>query len=304
MDMQFGMRFFANDNWCTELHATLPFPLNWPEQRVTVTSSEIPSQVTWAFRDLPPGSKHLAHARQLVIDFPQLGPNSQLDMLVNVEIEKSFINAPPDTTVFVIPKKLSKELNWFMGSSPYIDVEIGEIKRVAKQLAAQEPANAWAHVELIYDWVRENIKYRNGPVRKIADALKDKQGDCEEMTSIFVALCRASKIPARCVWVPEHCYPEFYLEDPQGVGHWFPCQAAGERQFGQMHDYRPILQKGDRFKVPETTAPLRYVANFFTCKPRPSLPNGREPAIDPVLDLGPLQEELAELRLQTEPQPE
>jgi hypothetical protein len=305
MDMQFGMRFLANDNWCTELHGTIPFPMNWPEQRVTITSSEIPDSVHCQYRDLPMGAKQSAYARQLVIDFANLGPNNQLDLLVNVEIEKSFINAPPDPTVFVIPKKLTKELNWFMGSSPYIDVEIGEIKRVAKQIAAQDHPNAWSHVEALYDWVRNNIKYRNGQVRKIADALKDKQGDCEEMTGIFVALCRASKIPARCVWIPEHCYPEFYLEDLQGNGHWFPCQAAGERQFGQMHDYRPILQKGDRFKVPENNAPQRYLVRTFSCKPRPSRPQGLDPSVEEVLDLGPLKAELDALRQQTNrPAPE
>ncbi|MFY8202254.1 MAG: hypothetical protein ACOVLE_16375 [Pirellula staleyi] len=39
MDMQFGMRFHSNENYCRELFATIPFPLNWPEQTVQVTSS-------------------------------------------------------------------------------------------------------------------------------------------------------------------------------------------------------------------------------------------------------------------------
>jgi len=121
------------------------------------------------------------------------------------------------------------------------------------------------------------------------------------MTGIFVALCRASNIPARCVWIPEHCYPEFYLEDPKGEGHWFPCQVAGDRQFGQMHDYRPILQKGDRFKIPEDTAMQRYIAETFTCKSRPSRPNGAEPNVEPVRDLGPLQAQLNALQQQGPP---
>ena len=85
------------------------------------------------------------------------------------------------------------------------------------------------------------------------------------MTSLFVALCRNARVPARMVWIPEHCYPEFYLEDADGNGHWFPCQAAGTRQFGRMDEYRPVLQKGDRFKVPEKRAPMRYVSEFFKC---------------------------------------
>ncbi len=297
MEMQFGMRFLSNDNYCTSMHATIPFPLNWPEQKVTVTSSQIPTGVIWAFRDLPIGAKQNALARQLVMDIAGLGPNNQLDLLVNVAIEKSFINAPADTSVFVIPKKTGSELRFFVGrGSPYIDHELGEVKRVAKQIVADNPENAWTHVERIYDWVRENVEYRNGPIRHMKDTLKDKKGDCEEMTGLFVALCRASNIPARCVWIPEHCYPEFYLEDPQGEGHWFPCQVAGDRQFGQMHDYRPILQKGDRFKVPEETAPLRYVSHFFTCKQRPSRPQGQDPNVEPVLDLGPLQAEVDALK--------
>lgn len=292
MPMQFGMRFFSNDNFCSNMHATIPFPLNWPEQKVTVLNSEIPQGVLWAFRDLPIGAKQQALARQLVMDIASLGPNNKLDLVVHVEIEKSFINAPADPTVFVIPKKIGNELRFFVGKgSPYIDHELGEVRKVAKQIAIDNPDNAWTQVERLYDWVRDNVEYRKGKIRHMKDTLKDKKGDCEEMTGLFVALCRASNIPARCVWIPEHCYPEFYLEDPQGNGHWFPCQVAGDRQFGQMHDYRPILQKGDRFKVPEDTAPLRYISEFFTCKQRPSRP-GLDPNVESILDLGPLRAEL------------
>ena len=298
MEMQFGMRFFSNQNFCTNMHATIPFPLNWPEQKVTVLRSEIPQGVLWAFRDLPVGSKQNALARQLVMDIASLGPDNKLDLVVHVEIEKMFINAPADPSVFVIPKKIGPELKFFVGKgSPYIDHELGEVRKVAKQMAIDNPDNAWKQVEGLYDWVRDNVEYRKGKIRHMKDTLKDKKGDCEEMTGLFVALCRASNIPARCVWVPEHCYPEFYLEDPQGNGHWFPCQVAGDRQFGQMHDYRPILQKGDRFKVPEETAMLRYVSEFFTCKQRPSRP-GLDPSVETIQDLGPLKAELNALQQQ------
>ena len=54
---------------------------------------------------------------------------------------------------------------------------------------------------------------------------------------------------------------------PRGSGHWYPCQAAGaERQFGSMVEDRPILQKGDNFKVPEERGPQRYVKQFLTAK--------------------------------------
>jgi len=297
LDMQFGMRFEANDNFCSQLFATVAFPIDWPEQKVTIRHSYIPANAAWKFRDLPinsPTTNFPTTARQLMMTIPVLQPNGALNILFDVEIEKSFINPPEDTTLFRIPKKIAKELNWHVGNSPMIDASASDIKRIAKSIKESQPANAWAHVEMIYDWVRNNIEYRNGPIRNTRDAMKDKKGDCEEMSGIFIALCRASGIPARCVWIPEHCYPEFYLEDDEGKGHWFPCQVAGDRQFGQMHDYRPILQKGDRFKVPENQGMEHYVSQFFKCQRKAIGP--REPNVEPVLDLGPLQQEIDALQ--------
>jgi hypothetical protein len=292
LDMQFGMRFQANDNLCSQIVATIAFPIDWPEQRVTVTQSQIPPNAYWQFRDLPPNTS--VTARQLVMQIPVLQAGGELEFVFDVEIEKSFINPPPDTSVFVIPKKPGKDLNWSMGNSPMIDANASDIKRLAKTIAASEPPDAWTHVERIYDWVRDNIEYTNGPIRNTREAMKDKKGDCEEMTGIFIAICRASGIPARCVWIPDHCYPEFYLEDGSGKGYWIPCQVAGDRQFGQMHDYRPILQKGDRFKVPEKQGMQHYLSEFFTCKQRILGP--REPDVTPILDLGPLKDEIAQLQ--------
>jgi hypothetical protein len=79
-------------------------------------------------------------------------------------------------------------------------------------------------------------------------------------------MCRATKVPSRMVWVTDHCYPEFYLEDSTGQGHWFPCQVAGTRAFGGMPDVRPILQKGDNILVPEKKKGQRYAAVYLHVK--------------------------------------
>jgi hypothetical protein len=292
LDMKFGMKFNSNDNFCTNLFATLAFPTDWPEQTVQIKQSNIPPNAQWQYRDLPPNAP--VTARQLVMSIPAMQPNGQMELIFEVQIEKSFISAPTDPSIFVIPKKTPKELNWFMGNSPMIDAGASDIKRIAKSIKDSKPATAWEHVEKIYDWVRENIEYTNGPIRNTREAMKDKRGDCEEMTGIFIALCRASNIPARCVWIPNHCYPEFYLEDQEGQGHWIPCQVAGDRQFGQMHDYRPILQKGDRFKVPEHNAPQHYLSEFFRCNQRQVGP--KDPEVEPIQDLGPLAQEIADLQ--------
>ena len=66
--------------------------------------------------------------------------------------------------------------------------------------------------------------------------------------------CAARRIsPPACVWVPGHCYPEFYLEDEQGQGHWYPCQAAGTRIFGAMPEARP--DPAERRQLPRRRQP-------------------------------------------------
>jgi hypothetical protein len=159
LDMQFGMRFQANDNICSQLVATIAFPTNWPEQQVTILQSRIPPNAVWQFRDLPLNAPPTA--RQLVMQIPVLQAGGELEFLFDVQIEKSFINPPPDTSLFIIPKKPGRELNWAMGNSPMIDASTSDIRRLAKSIAASEPPDAWTHVERIYDWVRERGLRRN-----------------------------------------------------------------------------------------------------------------------------------------------
>ena len=245
---------------CTNVFATFPVPMNWPEQKVTVTGRTIDSQVTaWDTRELGGGVK------QVMLKMARVPAGSTVEMTFNIAIERSRIIGPTQTDDLVIPAKVGRDLRFFLSSSPYIDSSNARIKAAWRSLAAEEVPNAWARVEQIYDFVREKVRYVEGSLKNASQALREGRGDCEEMTSLFVALCRNAKIPARMVWIPEHCYPEFYLEDASGKGHWFPCQAAGTRQFGRMDEYRPVLQKGDRFKVPEKRTTSRYVSEFFKC---------------------------------------
>ena len=125
------------------------------------------------------------------------------------------------------------------------------------------------------------MAYKQGELKGAARALVDKEGDTDELVSVFIAMCRAQKIPARTVFVPGHCYAEFYLEDDDGKGHWFPCQPAGVRSFGGIDEKRPILQKGDNYKNPENPKErLRFLKDYFTCAGR-----GGEPKIEFVSEL-------------------
>lgn len=260
---QVGVKVLTAGSMCEEIFVTFPVPTTWPEQTVEVVDKDLSRYVNrWETRDLIGG------AQQVLLRMVNVPANTQSDALFTFEVTKSRIQRVGETEDLVIPEKLEREQRIFLGSSPYIDPRHGKIRKIASELETNPDQTPWQQVEQIYDWVRDHVEYREGEIKSAVEALDDGYGDCEELTSLFVALCRNKRIPARMVWIPGHCYPEFMLHDAAGSAHWFPCQAAGTRQFGEMDEYKPILQKGDRFKVPEHKTVQRYVAEFCKVKSR------------------------------------
>ena len=255
---EIGVEVTADGGPCKGIVATTPMPIDWPEQRVRVLREDIaPFVRNVTYRSVG------GTVKQMVINIPFIPAGETVRAVVTLEISRHSLLPPESTSGYVVPKKLDHNTRIFLGPSPKIESRNAKIKSLAKEITVDKPG-AWEKVEAIYDWVREHVKYENGPLKGAMAALKDGTGDCEELTSLFIALCRASDIPARTVWVPGHCYPEFYLEDDEGKGHWFPCQAAGTRAFGGIPEQKPILQKGDNFSVPETREKQRYVAEHLT----------------------------------------
>ena len=242
---QCGVIINATSGPCTGLKGYVPVPIDWPEQQVRVLEEDI-SPLAKINYEMVEGT-----SRVMTISVPQLPAGQQAKALVTFEVHRSPIIPPENTESLVLPdpKKLPREIRPFLAPSPLIETKHPKVRAAARE-AIGDKAKAWEKVEAIYDWVRERVKYQKGPIKGALAGLNDGTGDCEEMTSLFIAICRINDIPARTVWVPDHCYPEFYLLDEEGNGHWFPCQAAGSRAFGGIPEVRPILQKGDNFRPP------------------------------------------------------
>ena len=246
---------------CTGITAAITVPKEWPEQVVTILKQEKSPQVrTIRFQTLS------NDVQQMIVFIPRLSAGQQARVLTTFEVTKSHILAPTKTDQLQAAGQLPRSFQKYLLPSPFIESRDPRIQRLANQIIVGKGTD-WEKVEAMFDWVRENIEYKFDPqLRGAITALEKKQGDCEEMTSLFIALCRVNKIPARSVWIPGHCYPEFYLEDPDGTGHWFPCQAAGSRAFGSMPENRPILQKGDNFRVSGKRTPQRYVSDTLQAR--------------------------------------
>ena len=258
---RFGVTIRAVGGAATGIRATMPVPMDWPEQQVKVVREEkSPGVAGVTYATLDGGVK------QMQVNIPRLAAGSEASAMLTVEVTKRQILAPALTSDYAIPTPPG-QLTKYLGKSPYIESTDPKIRSLAAELTAGK-SGGWDQAAAVFDWVRANVKYEFAEqIKPAVAALEDGKGDCEELSSLVIALCRAGKIPARAVWVPGHCYPEFALVDSKGQTHWFPCQAAGgDRQFGSMIEDRPILQKGDNFRVPGQREPQRYVKQTLSAK--------------------------------------
>jgi transglutaminase-like putative cysteine protease len=209
----------------------------------------------------------------MLISVPHLAAGATARAVLTCEVETRPILPPEQTEELTIPKKIPRALRMYTIASPYIEMNHARIRELSREIMKEaEVAGAtsdWEKIEAIYDEVLKRIEYVEGPDKAAIEALRDGQADCQGRSAVFVAVCRNNKIPARLVWVHGHVYPEFYLEHAEGQGHWYPCESAGSRAFGEMPLARTILQKGDNFRVPERKEKLRYASDFLIGLPTP-----------------------------------
>jgi hypothetical protein len=261
-----GAEITASRGACRGIVAMVTVPLECPEQEVSLVDEEFSPEVdSVAYRMLQGG------ARQMVISVPFLRNGATARAVVTAEVTTRPVLPPEETEHLKIPKRLPRNVRMFVNGSPYIEVKHQRVRSLSREILKDfdEPRSDWEKVETLYDYVIEHIEYVEGQDKGAVETLRDRQADCQGRSMVFIALCRANKIPARMVWVDGHAYAEFYLEHAEGEGNWYPVESAGTRAFGEMPLARVILQKGDNFTVPERKERLRYASDYLIGLPTP-----------------------------------
>ena len=259
-----GMIFQAQlGGTCVDVLGTAPVPMEFPEQKVRTLAEDFPAKGRVDYRNLKEGG-----ARQLVFKLRELKEGNGVEATALFEVVRYPMTPPDNTTVYEIPKSVPYDVKRYLKDGKYMQSGSRTVKTLAKE-CTQDYKYAWEKVDSILAYVRTNIQYKETQIEKqmrgALDALKTRDGDCEDMSALFIAMCRAIDVPARLVRVPGHCWAEFYLVDPNKKGHWFPAQVAGTDRLGELQDDRVILQKGDSFRLPETPKEEKlYVTELFT----------------------------------------
>lgn len=266
VEFRVGAEISATRGACQSIHAMVAVPYTGPEQEVRVVSEDFSSHVAKVeFRDLPGGE-----ARVMDISIPNLPRGEVARAVVTYEVRTRPILPPEEaaTAKLRIPEKPDREVKQHLSASPYIEVREKQIRSLARDLWRQaeeelEEPTDWQKIEFMYDHVLEVIDYVEGDDKSAMTTLRDAKADCHGRSALFVALCRANKVPARIVWVDGHAYAEFYLEDEDQKGGWYPAESAGTRAFGEMPLARTIMQKGDDFRDPwRRGEKLRYATDI------------------------------------------
>lgn len=130
-----------------------------------------------------------------------------------------------------------------LAPEPFIESEDAGIQAQAEKLKANSGKQT---VKNIFEWVAAHIEYA-GYIKKnrgAVYALKYRKGDCTEFAALFVALCRANKIPAHMLGgfiCPSstvispgdyHNWAVFYLD-----GRWHPADPQNNKFMEKASHY-------------------------------------------------------------------
>lgn len=258
----------------TEIQGSTAVPVEHPEQKLDSVELETDGCEA-SLRRLTPT------AGQLYFSAPAIAKGGSIKALAHYRLTLCKQYQAYERDQFPAKQEVPADIRKnFLQDSPGIETRSRQVRALAAELSAAAGKHPWDLAQAFAAWIPKNIQPQIGSYTSVTAALDNRRGDCEEMSGIFVALCRAVGIPARLVWVPNHAWAEMYLSDQQGKGHWLPVHTACYFWFGWTGAHELVLQKGDRLAMPERRKQLRLIDDWLQW-------SGRRPRARFVAELAP-----------------
>jgi len=130
------------------------------------------------------------------------------------------------------------------GSAPLIDPTNLNIKRIAQNVVDEtETDNSFLFAKALFLWLKENTAYQIhndiGSVQPAAVTFQKKTGDCDDLSFLYISLCRAVGVPARFIRgyllseditgnmiATPHAWTEVFGGGSMGNEGWIPVECA------------------------------------------------------------------------------
>ncbi len=167
---EFGLKISATGD-AKGISASLPVPMNWPEQVVEVVDENKSANVGRVKYDNPTKG-----SRQILINVNRLAAGEFAEIVARFQITKQMIIAPHDPELLKLASPVPSKLRTYLKPSPYIECTHRRIRDIAADLK-DDSLSGWAQVEVIYNWVRQNVEYEfDTQIHSCLEALDEKKG--------------------------------------------------------------------------------------------------------------------------------
>jgi transglutaminase-like putative cysteine protease len=126
----------------------------------------------------------------------------------------------------------------------FIDPSNPDIIRIAETVYTNaQTNNSFLVSKSLFSWLKQNITYQIQPdervVRSAAVTLSKKQGDCDDISFLYISLCRTLDIPARFIRgyliskgingsliATPHAWTEVFVGQPGTLNGWIPIECS------------------------------------------------------------------------------
>jgi hypothetical protein len=162
---------------------------------------------------------------------PIIQPSQSIEMSYSAIVEsRPLLFSERNNTIHKMNPYRNSFLKKFLKPEPHLESDHPEIVKLANSIKSDNPL---VFAEKAVRLVNQKIKYKIQPDEFGAKyAIEKGEGDCTEFSALFVALCRASGIPARTNagfsightnW-ERHATAEFLVG-----GRWIPVDVTGQK---------------------------------------------------------------------------